>query len=100
MPPETSAAAQSGVQLIWPLLVLNVAPLGSAGLTDHVRGPAAQLVSIAEGVIVSGDSSATVCGSLIAATFTVPGLWVTRIVNALLDPNSPVAAVAVSVNGP
>ena len=86
--------------MISPVLVLNDAPLGSAGLTDHVTGPAAHAPSVALGVTVSVESSSTVCGSLIAATATVPVLWVTSILNVLLEPNSSVAAVAVSVNGP
>src|SRR5437016_672801 len=66
-----SAAAQSGVHVITPVPGLSDAPLGSAGLTDHVSGPAAQLVSEADGVMVSIDSSATVCGVGMAATVTV-----------------------------
>ena len=82
------------------MLVLNVAPAGSAGLTDHATGPAAHAPSVALGVMVSVESSATVCGSEIDPTATVPVLWVTSILNALLEPDSNVAAVAVSVNGP
>ena len=91
---------QAGVQLISPVLVLNVAPAGSAGLTDQVSGAPAHGAVVAEGVMVSVASSATVCGSPIAATATDPTLWVTLILNVLLEPNSSVAAVAVSVNGP
>src|SRR5206468_9755076 len=95
-----SAAAQSGVHVITPVLGASDAPLGSAGLTDHVSGPSAQLVSDAEGVMVSVDSSATVCGVEMAATVTVPTRCATTMVNALLFPDSSVAAVAVSVKGP
>src|SRR5438094_794776 len=86
--------------MISPVLVLNDAPLGSAGLTDHVTGPLAHAPSVAEGVTVSVDCSCTVCGSVIAATDTVPALCVTSILNGLLVPNSTVAAVAVSLNAP
>src|SRR5216117_1128665 len=57
--------------MISPVLVLNDAPLGSAGLTDHVTGPLAHAPSVALGVTVSVDCSSTVCGSVIAATVTV-----------------------------
>jgi hypothetical protein len=86
--------------VIVPVLVLKLAPDGSAGLTDQVSGPAAHEVSEADGVTVSVESSSTFCGLLIAATFTVPTLWLTAMENALLLPTSAVAAVAVSVNGP
>ena len=82
------------------MLVLKLAPDGNAGLTDHVSGPTAQEVSVAEGVTVNVESSSTGCGVAIAATLTVPALWLTAIVNALLLPTSDVAAVAASVNGP
>src|SRR5439155_1426704 len=95
-----SAAAQFGVQTIWPVLVLNVAPAGSAGLTDHVSGPLAHGPGVGGGAMVSVASSATVCGSPSAATATDPNLWGTSIFIVLLEPTSSVAAVDVSVNGP
>src|SRR6185503_5893099 len=90
----------AGVHVITPLDVLNEAPAGSAGETDHVSGPAAHGDVVAEGVIVKRLVSTTVCGSAIAATDTVPTRCVTWISNGLLAPTSPVTAVAVSVNGP
>ena len=83
----------AGVHWIWPVDVLNVAPLGRAGLTDHVRVPAHGVV-VADGVTVSVNVSTTDCGSVIAATDTLPVRCVTTIANALLLPLSPVAAVA------
>src|SRR5690349_17561651 len=53
-----------------PVLVLKLAPDGSGGATDHVTGPVAQLVSVAEGVTVSVLVSCTNCGVGIAATAT------------------------------
>src|SRR6516162_4472730 len=53
-----------------PVPVLRLAPDGSAGDTDHVTGPVAQLVSVAVGVIVSVLVSCTNCGVEIAATAT------------------------------
>ena len=47
-----------------------------------------------------GSLTGTFCGVLIVATVTTPGLCVTWMAKALLLPTSPVAAVAVSVNGP
>ena len=79
---------------------LNVAPEGSAGATDHVSGVATHCVVLADGVMVSRLFSVTFCGVLIAATVTVPTRCATWIVNALLAPTSPLAAVAVNVNGP
>jgi hypothetical protein len=98
--PYEPAVPHAGVHVITPVLVLKLAPDGSEGLTDHVSGPAAHVVRVADGVTVSVESSWTLCGSLMAATFTVPVLWLTEIEKALLLPTSPVAAVAVSVNGP
>ena len=46
--------------MISPVLALNVAPLGSAGLTDQVNGPAARLVVEADGVTVGLLVSTTV----------------------------------------
>ena len=66
----------------------------------QVSGPAAHAPSVALGVSVSATSSVSNVGSVIAATVTVPVLWFTTIVNALLLPTSLVAAGAVSVNGP
>src|SRR5690242_15743913 len=39
--PYVPAVPQAGVHWIWPVLVLNVAPAGSAGATDQVTGPLA-----------------------------------------------------------
>ena len=55
---------------------------------------------LADGVMVSGLFSVTFCGVPIAATVTVPTRCTTWIVNALLEPTSALAAVAVNVNGP
>jgi hypothetical protein len=57
--PYEPACPQLGVQVITPVLVLKLAPEGSAGLTDQVSGPAAHEVSDADGVTVSADSSCT-----------------------------------------
>jgi hypothetical protein len=81
-------------------VALNVAPTGSAGAIAHVTAPLAQPPSVAAGAIASACVSVTACGVAIAVTFTVPAPCETSIVNPLLAPLSPLAAVAVSVNGP
>src|SRR5436309_392683 len=68
--PYVLAVPHAGVHVITPFEVLSDAPLGNAGLTDHVTGPVAQLVSITDGVTVSRLNSTTVCGVEIAATVT------------------------------
>jgi hypothetical protein len=98
--PLLPTVPHAGVQVITPVALLNDAPLGSAGLIDQLLIGPAQALTDADGVIVSVAFSTTVCGSAIAATVTVPARWVTSIANALLDPDSPVGEVAVSVNGP
>src|SRR5215472_4065305 len=53
-----------------PVLVLKLVPDGSDGDTDHVTVPVAQLVSVADGVRVTGVVSCTNCGVGIAVTAT------------------------------
>ena len=99
--PYLPAGPHCGVQVMTPVLELKLAPEGSAGATDHVTGPAAHAPSVGTGVgVVSVLVSTTVCGDGMFDTLTVPAWCVTWIVNGLLDPASPLAAVAVSVNGP
>src|SRR5512140_2452041 len=84
-----------------PLDVLNDAPAGRAGAIDQTgAGLDAQPPTVSAGVTVSSDCSSTVCGCGVTTTATVPGVSVTWMLNALLEPASPRAAVAVSVNGP
>src|SRR5690242_20785641 len=95
--PYAPACAHVGVQETTPVFASSVAPAGSGGATDHVTGPVAQLVRLALGAaITSADNSSTAAGSL-TATVTVPGLCVTVMLN-VPEPDSPVAASAVSVN--
>ena len=84
-----------------PVVLLKLAPAGSGGATDQVTGPDAQAPSVATGVgVVSAKVSVTVCGDGMFDTLTVPAWCVTWIVNGLLEPASPLAAKAFSVNGP
>ena len=81
------------------MLLLKLAPVGNVGLTLHVTGLPAQLVSAALGAdIASADCSCTAAG-LVTDTVTVPAMWVTVRLSVPV-PLSPVAAVAVRVNGP
>src|SRR4029077_7000613 len=98
--PYVPASPHPGVHVITPVPVSSEAPLGSAGLTLQVSGPAAQAPSVADGVMVRRLVSTTGCGSAIAATVTVPTRCLTPMETALRPPASSVAAVAVSVNGP